>query len=185
MVLLSVSLLFLLLLLLYCCCCRCGSVAVVLLLVVVDAISVCPSRGPCRGSTQAGDLLGAMWHFLGQGAFIRLVAASGRVVNLNVLEANGVLLGLSHLGNGVAGSRLRRITGVAGGAVAAATGEVRRRISVRSALPYIFISIGAHYYSFFPPMSWFLCVRTTPHGSIVLLFSTRRSDKNEELLPCS
>ncbi|CAM9915715.1 unnamed protein product [Scytosiphon promiscuus] len=75
-----------------------------------------PLRGNF-GTGKAGDLLGAMWHFLGQGAFIRLVAASGRLVNLNVLEANGVLLGLSHLGNVVAGSRMRRITGAAAAAV--------------------------------------------------------------------
>lgn len=71
-------------------------------------------------STQAGDLLGATWHFLGQGAFIRLVAASGRLVHLNVLEANGLLLGLSHLGNAVAGSRMRRVVGATGAAAAAA-----------------------------------------------------------------
>ena len=58
-------------------------------------------------------MLGACWHFLGQGAFIRLVAASGRLVRLNVLEANALLLGLSHLGNRVAGSRMRRVVGEA------------------------------------------------------------------------
>ncbi|CAN0438667.1 unnamed protein product, partial [Hapterophycus canaliculatus] len=72
-----------------------------------------PLRGNF-GTGKAGDLLGAMWHFLGQGAFIRLVAASGRLVNLNVLEVNGVLLGLSHLGNALAGSRMRRIIGATG-----------------------------------------------------------------------
>ncbi|CAM9602773.1 unnamed protein product, partial [Laminaria digitata] len=61
------------------------------------------------GSGKAGDLVGAMWHFFGQGAFIRLVAASGRVVGINILEANGLLLGLSCLGNGVAGSRMRLV----------------------------------------------------------------------------
>ncbi|CAM9469731.1 unnamed protein product, partial [Ectocarpus sp. 4 AP-2014] len=79
-----------------------------------------PLRGNF-GSGKAGDLLGAMWHFLGQGAFIRLVAASGRVVSLNVLEANGILLGLSNLGNGFAGSRMRRVVGATGAAAAAAT----------------------------------------------------------------
>ncbi|CAN0261845.1 unnamed protein product, partial [Ectocarpus sp. 13 AM-2016] len=79
-----------------------------------------PLRGNF-GTGKAGDLLGAMWHFLGQGAFIRLVAASGRVVSLNVLEANGILLGLSHLGNGFAGSRMRRVARATGAAAAAAT----------------------------------------------------------------
>lgn len=66
---------------------------------------------------------------MGQGAFIRLVAASGRVVSLNVLEANGILLGLSHLGNGFAGSRMRRVVGATGAAAAAATTtEVRRNL---------------------------------------------------------
>eukprot|EP00903_Cladosiphon_okamuranus_P007092 g6891.t2 len=71
-----------------------------------------PLRGNF-GTGNAGDLLGACWHFVGQGAFIRLVAASGRLVRLNVLEANALLLGLSHLGNMVAGSRMRRVVGAA------------------------------------------------------------------------
>lgn len=69
-----------------------------------------PLRGNF-GSGKAGDLLGATWHFLGQGVFIRLVAASSRLVGFNVLEANGILLGMSCLGNAVAGSRLRCLTG--------------------------------------------------------------------------
>ncbi|CBN75834.1 expressed unknown protein [Ectocarpus siliculosus] len=79
-----------------------------------------PLRGNF-GTGKAGDLLGAMWHFLGQGTFIRLVAASGRVVSLNVLEANGILLGLSHLGNGLAGSRMRRVVGATAAAAATTT----------------------------------------------------------------
>lgn len=50
-----------------------------------------------------------MWHLLGQGVFIRLVAAPCRLVGVNVLEANGILLVLSCLGNEVAGSRMRRV----------------------------------------------------------------------------
>lgn len=60
---------------------------------------------------QVGDLLGAMWHFLGQGVFVRLVASSSRLVGVNVLEANGILLGISCLGNALAGSRMRCIPG--------------------------------------------------------------------------
>lgn len=76
-------------------------------LVLLSCLSVyCPYCLP-----QAGDLLGATWHFLGQGVFIRLVAASSRLVGFNVLEANGILLGMSCLGNAVAGSRLRCLTG--------------------------------------------------------------------------
>lgn len=56
-----------------------------------------------------------MWHFLGQGVFIRVVGASSRLVGVNVLEANGILLGMSCLGNAVAGSRMRCLTASSGG----------------------------------------------------------------------
>lgn len=60
---------------------------------------------------EVGDLLGAVWHFLGQGVFLRLVASSSRLVGVNVLEANCILLAISCLGNGLAGSRMRCIPG--------------------------------------------------------------------------